>query len=173
MASDTNGTVARIGRPVTLTDEISSMICERVSIGLPQGTAAVASGVPRRTFQTWLAKGRLEEAEEPYRSFAEQLELALSIFHESRVRVLDANIEDDVKVAMWQLERRFREDWGDPRRDLNINLITQEKILESPEWKEILGRVMGVLQQFPDALSAVAVAFAGDQPEEPRRELTA
>lgn len=119
-------------------------------------TAAVASGVPRRTFQEWLSKGRREDAVEPYKSMADRIEAALAVYHESRVELVQVGAEKDPRLAFQELERRFKDDWGDPRLTAGVT-VNVGVILESPEWLELRARLLRALAAFPDALAAVVV----------------
>lgn len=148
--------------PTALTERRLSLICERIANGVPMTTAAVASGVPRRTFQDWLAKGRHADAEEPYKSMADRIESALAVYHESRVELVQVGAEKDPRMAFQELERRFKSDWGDPRVAGGVT-VNVGVILESPEWLELRGRLLRALAPFPEALEAVVLELAGGQ----------
>lgn len=163
----TSRTPVAVQGPKQLTEENVVAICELVADGVPQTAAAGSLGIPRRTLQHWLEKGRREDAREPYMSFAERLQLALDSFHASRVKQLHAAGSDDPRVIQWELERRFRDEWADPNRGaLNV----QVNVMSSPEWREMLQRIADVLrEQHPDALRTLAAEF-GYVPERPAIE---
>lgn len=135
-------------------------ICGKVAKGVPQYAAAGSLGIPRRTFQNWLAAGRAEGAEGLYLDLAEGVDRALARFHESRVVQLHKVGSDDPRVIQWELERRFRDDWGEPDRggvSVNVNLQT------APEWLELRDVILGALARHPDALADVLAAIGGGQ----------
>lgn len=145
--------------PRALTEERISGILEQVRIGVPPQTAAVAAGVPRRTWQNWLARGREDDAPEPYASVAVRLEEATAVYHRSRVSVIHAGAEKDPRLAQWELERRFSDEWGDKNRaGVTINLGV---ILQSQEWIDLRDRVLAALDPFPDAQDAVIAVLGG------------
>lgn len=163
MASGASGararTPSRIGRPGgrTLTEPRVKKICELVRRGVPQEAAAGAVGIPRRTFQHWLAKGREEEAEEPYRSLAERLEAALDEFHASRAILVGETKE--ARTTLEVLARRFPKDWADPERGgvtVNVGVI-----VESPEWAALRDAALIALARHPEALADYLAAIGG------------
>lgn len=63
----------KIGRPTLLTPALSKRIVEHIEEGCPLDVAAELEGIYRRRAEEWLAKGRAEDAEEPYASFAREV----------------------------------------------------------------------------------------------------
>lgn len=136
--------------PAALTEKRLAMICEKIANGMPMTSAAIAAGVPRRTFQVWLSNGRREDAVEPYKSMADRIEFALAIYHESRVDLVAAGAQTDARLAQWELERRFKDDWGDPRSagaTVNVTIVEQER------------------STLAERLSEAALEVLGDEPE--------
>lgn len=150
----------KAGRPPkALTEVRLSLILEQVALGVPPQTAAVASGVPERTWKNWLAAGRLEDAVEPYLSMVQRVEAAIAFFQHSQVRVINLAAERDARHAEWLLERRAPEEWADRTKGgvtVNVGVI-----VESPEWRALSARLLEVLAPFPDALDAVLVELGG------------
>lgn len=148
----------------TLTPAKIRTICAKVASGIPQTAAAGAMGIPRGTFQHWLAAGRAEGAEGIYARLAKELDEAIAKFHESRAVAIVAHAEKDPRSAMFLLERRFPDDWADhTKAGVNVHVNVQA----SAEWRELLSRVTAVLREkHPDALRTLAAEF-GYQAEEP------
>lgn len=106
---------ARIGRPPTLTIALAERIGEHLLAGNHPATAARAVGVPERTFERWLQKGRADDDDEIDSIFA------------AFWRVLDQKIAEGECALIsdagrgrlgWQgpmtvASRRFRERWED------------------------------------------------------------
>ncbi len=129
------------------------MICEKIANGVPMTTAAIASGVPRRTFQVWLAQGRTENAAEPYRSMADRIDAALAVYHESRVELVQAGAERDPRMAQWELERRFREDWADPRLGASqINVSVTLELERKAATEQLMAAALRALGDDPERL---------------------
>jgi hypothetical protein len=69
----------RGGRPNHLTPQIAKRVCAAVRKGRPLKVAAGLAGVPYRTVKEWLQKGQRDGAEEPYLSFADDVERTRAI----------------------------------------------------------------------------------------------
>lgn len=122
-------------------------------------TAAVANGIPERTFHDWLGKGRLEDAVEPYRSFVGEVEQAMEAWAARAVQRIDVHGEKDWRAEAWLLERRRPDEFGDPAKGgvvVNVGVL-----VESPEWRDLSQRLLERLSAFPEALAAVADLMAG------------
>lgn len=139
------------------------MICDRIANGVPQTTAAVATGVPKRTFQEWLEKGRREGAAEPYKSMADRIEAALAVYHESRIELVQIGAEKDPRLAFQELERRFRDDWADPRMlpagGVNINVTIEAERRDTAE--RMVAAATRVLGDQPELLERFFAEFSG------------
>lgn len=159
MATGTSSASRAIGAdagrtPRALTEERLTEILDQVAIGVPPQVAAIASGVPRRTWQNWLARGREAEAPEPYASVAVRLDEALATYHRSRVQIVHDGAVKDPRLAQWELERRFSDEWGDKSRAGSVT-VNVGVIVESPEWRALAAEMLEALAPFPDALAAV------------------
>jgi hypothetical protein len=92
---------------------------------------------------------------------ADRIETALALYHESRVELVQEAADRDPKVAQWELERRFKDDWGDPRRgDLGVT-VNVGVLVESTEWKDLAERMLERLAAYPDALAAISDVLPG------------
>lgn len=110
-------------------------------------------GIPRRTFQTWLAAGRAEGAEGLYAELAEKLDQAIARFHDSRALAVVQHAEKDPRSAMFILERRFPEEWADHTKhggDVNIHVTLEVERRELAE--RMLNAAAEVLGDDPDLL---------------------
>lgn len=146
--------------PKALTEHRLALILEQVAVGVPPQTAAVAAGVPAKTWRNWLSRSREAEPVEPYRSMGERLEAAVTFYHQSRVHVVHAGAEKDPRLAQWELERRFPNEWGDKSRPGGV-VVNVGVLVESPEWRALSERLLLVLLPFPDALAAVVGELGG------------
>lgn len=147
-------------RLLRLTPKLRAAILEMILEGVPLSTAAVASGIPKRTFFEWLAKGRDDGAEDPYLTFAIEVDEAQEAWAARSVQRIDAAGDKDYRALTWLLERRRPEEFGDHSRAAHVNVqITAQSIVASPEWQEIEDRLMAALRPFPAALAAVVQAL--------------
>lgn len=158
--------------PKALTPARLELICEKIRIGLPQETAAIRAGVPRRTFQDWLRMGRLPDAREPYKSMADAIEAALAEYHESRVQIVHDS--PDQRTAQWALERRFPSEWGETRRlDANVNVtarpfvdVSKLTLDEQRTLLELLRKAAPEQEQLPkDGTPAILALSPGEAVE--------
>lgn len=90
-------------------EEIIRLIREE---GAPPTTAAVVCGVPRRTHEDWLRRGRMAEGPEPCRRYADDVDAAVEAYKLSRIGTLEKAGEDDWRSAAFLLERRFPKEFG-------------------------------------------------------------
>ena len=99
--------------PKKFSEEKVKTIISAVERGIHPETAAIASGVCKRTFFYWMSKGR--QGIEPYADFHEAVRQAearaeLKIFDE--LRAAQDNLgQSDPKQLQFILERRFRGRW--------------------------------------------------------------
>ena len=141
-----------------LTPALRKQILEMISNGVPMSTAAVANGVPKRTFFEWAAKGRGDDAVEPYRSFAVEVDKAQETWAARTVSRVDAASEKDWRAGAWLLERRRPDEFGDPAKGgvtVNVGVL-----VASPEWRDLSERLLDRLAPFPEALEAVEIGRA-------------
>lgn len=160
------GTRVRVGRRVSpaLTAHRIKAICAKVETGVPQQAAAMSLGIPKRTFQNWLAAGRAEGADGLYAELAEKLDQAIARFHNARAVAVIAHAEKDPRSAMFILERRFPDEWADQTKrggDVNIHVTLEVERRELAE--RMLNAAVDVLGDDPDLLERfVARLSAGD-----------
>ena len=143
-----------------LTPAFVKKVCDLIERGVPQAVAAGSLGVPRRTFQVWLAKGRETDAVEPYVSLAEKLEEAVDRFHMSRAVIVGESTED--RTALEVLRRRFKDDWADPDRGgstVNVNVTLELERRATAE--AILAAAVRVLADDPEKFEALIAEIAG------------
>lgn len=159
-------------KAVALTPKRLEAILEKVRNGVPPQTAAGTLGIPRATWARWLGQGRAEGACEPYKSLADRLDAAVDEWHESRVKLIQVAGEKDHRAAEWLLERRLRDQYGDPRGDVNVQ-VNLAAIVQSPDWLELRDRLLRALAPFPEALAAVVGELGGLPAIEAQRQIAA
>lgn len=145
---------------MSLTPRRLNLILEKVERGVPPQTAAGTLGIPRATWARWLGQGRAEDAVEPYKSLADRLDAAVDAWHESRVKTIEDAGEKDYRASAWLLERRLRDQYGDPKGDVNVQ-VNLAAIVQSPDWLELRDRLLRALAPFPDAMAAVVGELGG------------
>lgn len=106
------------------TPEVRAAILERLREGAFKKHAARAAGIAHQTLEDWLSRGA--NGEEPYASFAEEVERAIA---EDAVRnqgiITQASrekIEGDWRAAAWNLEKKHPKLYG---RLLDEEVITR------------------------------------------------
>ncbi len=99
-----------IGRPTSLTPEVGAKICALLQRGNFRETACAAAGVDARTMRNWLKRGA--KGEEPFREFADALDLAEGEAEDALIVRINNGALDDWKAAAWLLERRGSKRWG-------------------------------------------------------------
>lgn len=109
-ARPAEGESVKLGRPTKCTPEVTREIVRFVTRGLPLKTAARAAGISYGAVKDWNARGKAENAEEPYASFYEAIETAKAEFASVHAGVVDdAGRMGDWKASAWLLERRTRD----------------------------------------------------------------
>jgi hypothetical protein len=68
--------LAKKGCPTKLTDELTMVICDFIERGVFGHIAAQAAGVSFRTYFDWMRRGDQGDGEEPFASFASQVNTA-------------------------------------------------------------------------------------------------
>lgn len=124
------------GRPTGLTPEKARIILDQLGIGAFRNEAATAAGVPKRTFQDWMARGEksldaveaydLDPAawpgpapvpDEPFHSFAAQVheieaKAQLILLGLMQRMAQKADGRDAFKATRWMLETRWPKQYG-------------------------------------------------------------
>ncbi len=101
------------GRPAAaITEEQREEIYEAVRAGVPPEAAAGRIGVSRPTLYRWMAAGRGDDAQEPYRTFLERVDRALSDWETRDILLIGKAAETQWQAAAWRLERRLRDRYG-------------------------------------------------------------
>ncbi len=103
------------GRPTLLTDEVQQTIVSNLSSCAHRSVAAACAGIGKRTFVTWMRKGR-ERPKSRYGAFRHAI-LEAEKKAEMRLSALIAReAAKDPKQAQWMLTHRFPTRWGERRR---------------------------------------------------------
>lgn len=112
MTKRTRKRARSLGRPPTLTRDVQIRICRTIAQCNYFKTAALAAGVPYRTAKEWLQKGLADDAEEPYRGFAEAIEMARAKAEVTLVAQAKAGKQHKYRAAQFMLERLTPSHWG-------------------------------------------------------------
>lgn len=128
-------------------------IIELVRGGAPPTTAAVVCGVPRRTHENWLRKGRADDAPDPYRRYADEIQAAIEEYKLGEIGTIHAQGEKDWRAALALLERRFPDEFAERKRvDSRIQVQVTPMIDPSKGTLERLQLLRELLAEFaPDA----------------------
>lgn len=107
-----------MARPSKLTPEVQARLVAGIRHGLTHKTACAATGVAPRTFQTWIARGRLPgKANARHRHLVEAVERARAAREaDLAARLLLAAQRGSWRAAAWLLERQYPERWGPAER---------------------------------------------------------
>jgi hypothetical protein len=121
---------APVGRPTSLTPEVSTRILDIIKAGGYVEAAAQAAGVSRSTFHAWFDRGHPDgvvtdpekpdervrrKDDEPFRVFRAKVEQAKAEGEAINVARVSAAAVKDWKAAAWILERTHPDRWGGPR----------------------------------------------------------
>jgi hypothetical protein len=109
--------VRRLGRPTSLTPELSAQIIALVGDVGALATAARCAGVPVSVAREWLARGLGHDPNRPrtalYASFADGVEKARGEFVARRIRRIEQAAEAGTWTAdAWAVERIDSDTWG-------------------------------------------------------------
>ena len=101
-ASKRRGTARRrTGRPLGLTREVETAICDAVRAGAFLDQAAEHAGVGRSTVYRWLGRA----ASDPFRDFRDALTRARASAEVGAVAIVRKHMRDDWRAAAFYLER--------------------------------------------------------------------
>lgn len=124
--------------------------------------AALAFGVGRRQFENWRRLGRHEESDEPFRSFARDVDEAIG---QSRLRAEMSVFTETPKL--WLQHGPGRETEGSPGWTSLAKPIVRTRrernVLLDPEAMAAFERVFAVLADHPELRERVASAVVGDE----------
>jgi transposase len=138
-----------MARPHGITQQIVTQITTALRLGVPKEAAAAVAGVPRRTFFTWLEKGREPLAEDGsnqvYIDFADACDLALEQGKANLLGIVaKAATGGKWQAACWILERRWPNEFGAKQRiDIGgqdgtpaIKISGLERAPDSQSWEQ-------------------------------------
>lgn len=137
------------GRPIKLTPEVQSRICEAVRAGNFFEVAASYGGVAEATFHRWMSRGN-KESSGRYRDFRTAVEKAAHDAEVALVATWRRQAIDNWQAAAALLERRYSKRWA---RRHAIEAIVQEEL------RVALERLRAVLE--PSTFRKVVDVLAG------------
>ncbi len=150
-----------------LDDKLIAKICKHVENGSYADDAAVAEGVPLRTYQHWVSLGSAEDAPEdsPYAAFVFALERARArgrVALVKDVRSGDTQTRKKAKAAAWLLERTHSKKFGAIIRhkvedELKRYLAVSKRVLEPSQYRKLC-EALSDLEQTDDSLAGGADA---------------
>jgi len=140
-----------MGRRTKLTPELGAEIVKSVRCGIDIESSCAREGVGRRTLYDWIK--RAETGEEPFLSFATEMEAAQAeVMARITVNLIKAS-EEDWKAGAWLLERRKGSVYAPPKQRFEHDVIAKE-VDDMSEEK--------LLEIARDALAARGMLQAGD-----------
>jgi hypothetical protein len=116
-----------VARPIELTAEISEGVANLIRAGNVPLRAAMAKGVPRSTWYSWLARGRvaaarrkdaleISESERPFLDLLDAVERAESESQVIAISHLQKSMPSTPTAVLAWLERRFPAEWSRTER---------------------------------------------------------
>lgn len=107
-----------------LTPELSKEICGYIAQGLTKKTAIDACGIAETSFYGWLQKGEKDLAagkKSVYSEFLQSVKKAETKDKLSRLAIIRQAAKDGTwQAAAWELERRYRDEYGKAAMDINV-----------------------------------------------------
>ena len=107
-----------------LTAELSKEICGYIAQGLTKKTAIDACGIAETTFYMWMRKAEkdLEDGKDNvYTQFLQSIKKAETADKLNRLKVIRKAANDgNWQAAAWELERRYRDEYGRAAMDVNL-----------------------------------------------------
>jgi hypothetical protein len=116
------------GRPTKATPAVTARVCELLSAGCPQDTAARAAGISPSTYHAWIRRGEAEREriadgldpdpdETLFRDFRDATQVARAEAEAEAVGVIRAAfLSGTWQAAAWWLERTRPDLWGRSRQ---------------------------------------------------------
>lgn len=113
-----DGRVVAAARPDSITEDMTVHMERLLAAGNYIAVACQVVGLPRSTYQEWMAKGSRDgPGYTPYRIFAQRIEVALAKGEATKVAQIAraaSGEKGDWKAAAWMLERQVPERWAKP-----------------------------------------------------------
>jgi hypothetical protein len=113
-------------RPCKLTAEIQQIIAENIALGLSYALAASAAGVPYKTFNIWLNKGKTEKSGKYFQFYRYIQKRNADAAKALLEKLNDAVKAGNCQVCMWILSRRFPDEFG-RRVYRKTNVVSENK----------------------------------------------
>jgi len=110
-----------VGRPCSLTVEMSAAICEVIASGCPFNYACDAVGITYKTFKSWRRQGNSDlraKKLSAYSAFCTALKKANGQFVAEGVKRIKEASQRHWTAYAWLLERRHPEDFATDRQEL-------------------------------------------------------
>jgi transposase-like protein len=100
-------------RPTKLTDDVQKRVLDALRSGNYMETAARYAGIDESTLHRWIARGKEDDAEEPYREFCKSVERARAEAEVRNLHLIQSAAQGGTwQAAAWFLERSFPGRWG-------------------------------------------------------------
>lgn len=107
-----------------LTPELSKEICGYIAQGLTKKTAIDACGIAETTFYSWVRKAEADlnaGRTNVYTQFLQSIKKAETQDKLKRLNVIrKAAADGNWQAAAWELERRYRDEYGRAAMDVNL-----------------------------------------------------
>lgn len=123
--------------------ELAEKIVGIVKAGVDPEIAAGACGIGKRKFGWWIKLGL--EDEEPFASFKDKLDVALSGFEALLVAGISQRAKEDANLALRLLERRFPERWSARNESANLTVNVQQNQITPVEARVKMRELFGEL----------------------------
>ena len=159
------------GRPPSaISDEQAAEIYEHVRAGVTPEAAAARLGIARRTLYEWCERGRQGDAQEPYRTFAAEVDRALGAWETRDILIIGKAAETQWQAAAWRLERRKPKEYGRRTRiDGEVTVVarpfidvTKLSLDEQRLLRALLMKAQPELDSLPDDGRAALELMPGD-----------
>ena len=111
---DLGGKNPKVGRPTSLTKEVSDTIVQYITAGCYIETAVACAGIAKITFYKWMQAGESGKSKE-LQEFSSAVKKAYAMAEARRVMLIGKAAADNWTAAAWTLERMYPERYG--RRD--------------------------------------------------------
>jgi hypothetical protein len=139
----------------TLTSDVSRRIVAGIRAGGFPQVAASAQYVSARLFESWLRLGRQKNAQEPYRTFACEVEAAEA---HARLRAEMSVLDKDARTWLKHGPGRDlpgKPGWASLARPSPLSADRRAELLSSPELLQLIADMRAALVPFPEALAVL------------------